>query len=231
MHWWQRAQPFLLDFHLVNISHSRRVCWWQTRPVRQREILLSVLCSLETCCFFANPHTIATLNSRLCPNVIQQTFKNIRSSLPSSWPWSPFGLLRSMDHVLSVLAWEGTFSLTCQSWRGERSKVEVELITVWTHHIRRQRHFSCMWFCLWVCLFYFHKSTWFLSLSDCEPGGPHLLLNTFIWLHWVLVTACRIFSCGTRDVVSPLGIKPGLPAFREWSPSHWTSREVPWALI
>ena len=207
MHWWQRAQPFLLDFHLVNISHSRHVRLWQTRPVRQLQILLNVIYSLETFCFFPDPHTIATLNSRLCPHVIQETFKNIRSSLPSSWPWSLFGLLQSMDHLLSVLAWEATFFLTCQSGRGERSKVEVDLITVWTHHIRQ---FSCMWFCLCVCLFYFHKSTWFLSLSDCEPVGPHLLLNTFIWLHWVLVIACRIFSCGMWDLVSPPGVEPGL---------------------
>lgn len=32
-------------------------------------------------CFFQDPLTIATPNFRLCQNVIQQTFKNIRSSL------------------------------------------------------------------------------------------------------------------------------------------------------
>ena len=56
----------------------------------------------------------------------------------------------------------------------------------------------------------------------------------FIWLHWVLVAACRIFSCGMRtlsfgmwDLVPWPGTEPGLPALGVRSLSHWTIREVP----
>ena len=48
----------------------------------------------------------------------------------------------------------------------------------------------------------------------------HLFI--FIWLHWVLVEACRIFRCSMWDLVaksrSPVGA---------WTRSHWTTREAP----
>ena len=56
----------------------------------------------------------------------------------------------------------------------------------------------------------------------------------FIWLRWVLVAACRIFSCGMRTLTCcvwnlvPLpGIEPGPPVLGAWSLNHWTTREVP----
>ena len=56
----------------------------------------------------------------------------------------------------------------------------------------------------------------------------------FIWLHQVLVVACRIFSygiqtlsCGKCELVLWPWIKPSTPALGVWSLSHWTTREVP----
>ena len=61
-----------------------------------------------------------------------------------------------------------------------------------------------------------------------------LFVCLFVWLHRVLVVACRIFSCGMWtlscgmwDLVPWPGIKPGPPALGAWSLSHWTTREVP----
>ena len=76
----------------------------------------------------------------------------------------------------------------------------------------------------------------------------YLFIYLFIWLHWVLLAACKIFfaaceifvaacgifSCGRRtlscsmwDLVPWPGIKPGSPALGVWSLSHWTTRDVP----
>ena len=48
---------------------------------------------------------------------------------------------------------------------------------------------------------------------------------SFIWLHWVLVAACGIFSCGTQtlscgmwDLVPWPGIKPGAPCIGSSEP-------------
>ena len=58
----------------------------------------------------------------------------------------------------------------------------------------------------------------------------------FIWLHRVLVVACRVFSfhcgmwlfsCSMWDLVLGPEVEPGLPAWGAWSLSHWTTREVP----
>ena len=49
----------------------------------------------------------------------------------------------------------------------------------------------------------------------------------FIWLHWVLVVALRIFSCSMWDLAPWPGIEPGTPALGAWSLSHWTTRAVP----
>ena len=42
----------------------------------------------------------------------------------------------------------------------------------------------------------------------------------FIWLHWVLVTACGVFSCGMWDLVPWLGIEPRPPALGPPGKSH-----------
>ena len=61
-----------------------------------------------------------------------------------------------------------------------------------------------------------------------------LFFNMYIWLCWVLVAACRIFSCGLWtpvcsmwDLVPWPEMEPGPPALGVWSLSHWTTRKVP----
>ena len=59
--------------------------------------------------------------------------------------------------------------------------------------------------------------------------------HTFIYLAVrVLVAAWRIFGCGIQtlncsmwDLVPQAGIKSWPSALGAWSPSHWTTREVP----
>ena len=55
----------------------------------------------------------------------------------------------------------------------------------------------------------------------------------FIWQCWVLVVACRIFSCGMWNLLTvPLSrIKPGIPALGTWNLIHWTTREDPLSLF
>ena len=48
----------------------------------------------------------------------------------------------------------------------------------------------------------------------------------FIWLHWALVAACRIFGCGMWDLIPWPGVEPGPPALGMQSLSHWTTREA-----
>ena len=52
-------------------------------------------------------------------------------------------------------------------------------------------------------------------------------IYVLIWLYWVLVVTCRIFSCGMWDLVPWPGIEPCPLALRVWSLSHWATREVP----
>ena len=66
-----------------------------------------------------------------------------------------------------------------------------------------------------------HTLTWISHGCACVP--PYL----FIWLCWVLVPACRIFSCSTWDLVHWPWMEPRPPALGAWSLSHWTTREVP----
>ena len=57
-----------------------------------------------------------------------------------------------------------------------------------------------------------------------------LLYFLSIWLYWVLVAACRIFSCsscGMWDLIPWPGIGHGPLALGVWSLSHWTTREDP----
>ena len=49
----------------------------------------------------------------------------------------------------------------------------------------------------------------------------------FIWLHWVLIVAHGIFSCGMWDLVPWPGIELRSPALGTQSLSHWTTRVVP----
>ena len=49
----------------------------------------------------------------------------------------------------------------------------------------------------------------------------------FIWLRWVLVAACGIFSCGMQDLVPKPGISPRSPALGTRSLSHWLTSKVP----
>ena len=56
----------------------------------------------------------------------------------------------------------------------------------------------------------------------------------FIWLHQVLVEACKIFSCsmwtlswGMWYLVPRPRIEPRLPALGVWSHSCWTTSKVP----
>ena len=48
----------------------------------------------------------------------------------------------------------------------------------------------------------------------------------FICLHWALVAACRISSCGRQGLVLWPGTELRLPALGAQSLSHWTTREV-----
>ena len=59
-----------------------------------------------------------------------------------------------------------------------------------------------------------------------------------MWLHQVLVVACRIFTCSMQtlscsmwDLVPQPGIEPGSPALGAQSLSHRTTREVPMSLM
>ena len=54
---------------------------------------------------------------------------------------------------------------------------------------------------------------------------------SFIWLHKVLVVACRIFSCGMWDQVPWPRIEPRPPVLGAQSPSHWTNMEVPYLYV
>ena len=61
-----------------------------------------------------------------------------------------------------------------------------------------------------------------------------IFIYLLIWLHWVLLVACGILSCGTStlsrgewDLVPLPGIEPRPPALGVQSLSHWTTREVP----
>ena len=54
-----------------------------------------------------------------------------------------------------------------------------------------------------------------------------IYIYLFIWLLWILVVACGLFSCGVWDLVPCLGIKPEPLALGARSLSHWTTRQVP----
>ena len=78
-------------------------------------------------------------------------------------------------------------------------------------------------------------SPWLFSLRKYHHhlfsfiSWPLICKYLFIWLCWILVVTCRIFSCsmrtlsyGTWDLDPWPGIEPQLGSL-----SHWTIREVP----
>ena len=78
------------------------------------------------------------------------------------------------------------------------------------------------------------------SLSQYHHRQFYLLLflkHLLIWLHWVLVVACRIFGCSmwtfscSMKELSWSGIKSRPPALGAWSLSHWTTREIPTTVL
>ena len=137
-------------------------------------------------CFFTDPHTIATPNSRLCRNVIQQTFKNIRSSLCLHLDPGPHlgffevWIIYSQFWLVKVTS---PSPASLEEVRGARLK----WISSQGEHIMSEGRDRSAHVFLFVCLFYSHKSTWFLSLSDCEPVGPHLLLFIYFSHLFLLV--------------------------------------------
>ena len=75
----------------------------------------------------------------------------------------------------------------------------------------------------------------FYSLRSIEPPVfgyftyflKNIYFYVFIWLHRVLIVACRLFSCGMWNLVSWPGIETAPPALGAQSLIHWTTREVP----
>ena len=65
-----------------------------------------------------------------------------------------------------------------------------------------------------------------LALKEWE-GFFFLIFYLCIWLCWVLIATCGIFSCGMQDLVPQPGIEPGSPTLGAQSLSHWATREVP----
>ena len=63
--------------------------------------------------------------------------------------------------------------------------------------------------------------------SVADTGSFIFNFYSFIWLHWVFVATCRIFSCGMWVLMPQPGVEPELPALGAQSLSHWTTREVP----
>ena len=66
------------------------------------------------------------------------------------------------------------------------------------------------------------------GLNNCciSLASADILMYLFIWLHWVLAAACRIFSCSMWDLVPQPGIKSRPPALGACILSHQTLREV-----
>ena len=102
------------------------------------------------------------------------------------------------------------------------------------HHLPRcqRRNLGCYSPC--------HNS----SFPTCNQPPPsagstsYFYFYLFIWLWWVLVAACRIFSCGMQtlgcsmwDLVPWPGFETGPPATGVCNLSHWATREVPHVLL
>ena len=69
------------------------------------------------------------------------------------------------------------------------------------------------------------------------PGMPYhiallfalfnIYVCLFIWLHWVLVAACELFSCSMWDLALWPRMEPRPSAWQVQGFSHWTTRGVP----
>ena len=71
-------------------------------------------------------------------------------------------------------------------------------------------------------LFFFFLYLFILAV----PG-----LNCSMWdlhcsVHYLLVAACGLLSCGIRDLVPRPGMEPGPLVLGAWSLTHWTTREI-----
>ena len=80
-----------------------------------------------------------------------------------------------------------------------------------------------------------YQKTWSNSNSSIVSNFVHFftVFKIFIWLHWVLVAAQRIFlaaACKLAwsmwDSVPWSGIKPEPHVLEGWSLTHWATREV-----
>ena len=56
--------------------------------------------------------------------------------------------------------------------------------------------------------FPFAKMLQFSMVTDEQPPA---FKYSFNWLHWVLVVACMVFSCGMWNLVPSSGIEPRAP--------------------
>ena len=96
------------------------------------------------------------------------------------------------------------------------------------------------WMCACVCTYNFNIECYYLHYVTNPTIAFTFKNNQFIWLHWLLVTACnlqaslryagsygmRTLSFGLWDLVSWPGIESGLSALGGQSLSHWTTREI-----
>ena len=78
------------------------------------------------------------------------------------------------------------------------------------------------------------KGNLMLSYTGMSITFYNILFKKFCLMCWVLVEACRIFSCSMWalscsmwDLVPWPGIEPRHLALGAWSLSHWTTKEVP----
>ena len=73
--------------------------------------------------------------------------------------------------------------------------------------------------------FFFFPFAKVLQFSMVTDEQPPAFKYSFNWLHWVLVVACMVFSCGMWNLVPSSGTEPGHPVLGAQNLSLWTSRE------
>ena len=70
----------------------------------------------------------------------------------------------------------------------------------------------------------------FKNWAYIAPDYVFVFYYLFIWLHWVLAAACKVFIWSMWDLVPWPRIEPRIQprplALGAWSLSHWTTREV-----
>ena len=69
------------------------------------------------------------------------------------------------------------------------------------------------------------ENAWVITVVSSEEVTLVFFFNVFlfIWLHRILVAACRIFGCGMQTLSRGLS----RPALEAQSLSHWIIRQVP----